>query len=81
MVLDGSADASRRAELMLFWDVNNGVSRRAWGQNENAQLAIKRAQEVNPKLRVTTANKADDALLDALVGAGAAGKTKEDGEQ
>ena len=89
MVLDGSADASRRAELMLFWDVNNGVSRRAWGQNENAQLAIKRAQEVNPKLRVTTANKADDAMLDALVAtavaaapaAGGSGAGKGEGEK
>jgi len=25
LVLDGSDDASRRAELMLGWDVNNGV--------------------------------------------------------
>ena len=25
LVLDGSDDAARRAELMLGWDVNNGV--------------------------------------------------------
>ena len=30
MLLDGSADADRRLKNMLFWDVNNGISRRSW---------------------------------------------------
>lgn len=42
LVLDGSDDSARRAALMLGFDVNNGVARRAWAGNENAQLAIKR---------------------------------------
>lgn len=29
-VLDGSLEAEQRAREMLFWDVNNGVNRRAW---------------------------------------------------
>jgi hypothetical protein len=41
-VLDGTDDAERRARSMLFWDVNNGVSRRAWGGNDNATFAIQR---------------------------------------
>jgi hypothetical protein len=24
---------------MLFWDVNNGIARRAWGTNDNAVRA------------------------------------------
>jgi urocanate hydratase len=66
LVLDGSADASRRASEMLFWDVLNGVSRRAWGRNANAEHVIEKAQQVNPNLKVTMPNHADDNLLDGL---------------
>lgn len=64
MVLDGSREASRRLESMLFWDVNNGISRRSWARNDGAIFAIKRAMEAQPLLKVTIPNKVDDALLD-----------------
>ncbi len=64
MVLDGSKEASRRLASMLFWDVNNGISRRSWARNEGAVFAIKRAMEVEPLLKVTLPNLVDDALLD-----------------
>jgi urocanate hydratase len=63
MVLDGSKEASRRLASMLFWDVNNGISRRSWARNEGAVFAIKRAMEVEPLLKVTLPNLVDDALL------------------
>ena len=63
MVLDGSADASRRLESMLFWDVNNGISRRNWARNEGAIFAIKRAMETQPLLKVTIPNIVDDSLF------------------
>lgn len=63
MVLDGSADASRRLESMLFWDVNNGIARRNWARNDNAVFAIKRAMATQPLLKVTIPNTVDDALL------------------
>ena len=63
MVLDGSKEASRRLESMLFWDVNNGISRRSWARNEGAIFAIKRAMETQPLLKVTIPNIVDDALL------------------
>lgn len=63
MLLDGSADADRRLKNMLFWDVNNGISRRSWARSEGAVFAIKRAMEVEPKLKVTLPNFADDALI------------------
>lgn len=66
MVLDGSADASRRLESMLFWDVNNGISRRNWARNEGAIFAIKRAMETQPLLKVTIPNLVDDSILDNL---------------
>lgn len=64
MVLDGSKEASRRLESMLFWDVNNGISRRSWARNDGAIFAIKRAMEVQPLLKVTLPNIVDDSLLD-----------------
>ncbi len=66
MMLDGSADSDRRLKSMLFWDVNNGISRRSWARNEGAVFAIKRAMEVNPNLKVTLPNFADDQLIESL---------------
>ncbi|WP_353086816.1 urocanate hydratase [Flavobacterium sp.] len=63
MVLDGSADSDRRLKSMLFWDVNNGISRRSWARNEGAIFAIKRAMEVEPLLKVTLPHLVDETLL------------------
>lgn len=63
MLLDGSDDADRRLKSMLFWDVNNGISRRSWARNEGAIFAIKRAMEAEPNLKVTLPNMVDDSLL------------------
>ncbi len=63
MVLDGSKEASRRLESMLFWDVNNGISRRSWARNEGAIFAIKRAMETQPLLKVTIPNVVDESLF------------------
>ncbi|MBU2939718.1 urocanate hydratase [Lacinutrix sp. C3R15] len=63
MVLDGTIEASKRLKAMLFWDVNNGISRRSWARNSGAEFAIKRAMEVEPNLKVTLPNHVDDALL------------------
>jgi urocanate hydratase len=66
MLLDGSKDADRRLKSMLFWDVNNGISRRSWARNEGALTAIKRAMKETPELKVTLPNLADDRLIDGL---------------
>lgn len=63
MLLDGSKDADRRLKSMLFWDVNNGISRRSWARNEGAIFAIKRAMEVEPNLKVTLPNFVDESLF------------------
>lgn len=63
MVLDGSKEASKRLESMLFWDVNNGISRRSWARNEGAIFAIKRAMETQPLLKITIPNIVEDSLL------------------
>lgn len=63
MLLDGSNDADRRLKSMLFWDVNNGISRRSWARNEGAVFAIKRAMEAEPNLKVTLPNFVDESLF------------------
>ncbi len=54
MVIDGTPEADRRLHAMLFWDVNNGIARRAWARNPHALATIKRAMEKYPDLVVTT---------------------------
>ncbi len=66
MVLDGSKDAQRRLESMLYWDVNNGISRRSWARNNEAIFAIKRAMKKNPMLQVTLPNFVDDDLINKM---------------
>lgn len=63
MLLDGSQESEKRLKSMLFWDVNNGISRRNWARNEGAIFAIKRAMESEPLLKVTLPNQVDDQLL------------------
>ncbi len=66
MLLDGSEEAGRRLRMMLYWDVNNGITRRSWARNEGAVFAIKRAMEENPQLKVTLPHFADDQLIESL---------------
>lgn len=63
MVLDGSKETSKRLKQMLFWDVNNGISRRSWARNEGAIFAIKRAMDIEPNLKVTLPNVVDEDLF------------------
>jgi len=63
MVLDGSPEAERRLLSMLFWDVNNGISRRAWARNPHALSTIQRTMAAYPDLRVTVPYLADEAVV------------------
>ena len=66
MVLDGSDDTSGKLKNMLFYDVNNGISRRSWARNEEALFAIQREMERTPGLKVTLPNLVEDGLLENL---------------
>ena len=66
LLIDGSQDSERKLLSMLDWDVNNGISRRAWARNDGAIFAIKRAMDDNPKLKVTLPSIADDTLIDSV---------------
>lgn len=67
MVLDGSNSAEHRLQKMLHWDVNNGISRRAWAKNDGAVFAIKRAMETEPLLKVTLAQNVEDDFINNLL--------------
>jgi urocanate hydratase len=69
LVLDGSPDAARRLDSMLHWDVNNGIARRAWARNPNAEYAIRKAMELEPRLSVTIAHHADEGIAAAAIDA------------
>jgi urocanate hydratase len=66
MVLDGTEEAAKRIKNMLFYDVNNGISRRSWARNKEALFAIKREMKRSPNLKVTLPNLVADELLDGL---------------
>jgi urocanate hydratase len=66
MLLDGSEEASRKLKNMLFYDVNNGISRRSWARNDEAIFAIKREMERTPELKITLPNLVEDSLLEGL---------------
>lgn len=66
MLLDGSEAAERRLKSMLLFDVNNGIARRSWARNEEANFAIKREMARTPKLKVTLANLVDDDIINGL---------------
>ncbi len=68
MLIDGTKESEEKLLSMLDWDVNNGISRRAWARNDGAIYAIKRAMENDPRLRVTLPNTADDELIDSIYG-------------
>ena len=68
LTIDGSENAERRIENMLFWDVNNGIARRSWARNGHAQFAIRRAMQENPLLKVTLPYQADNGLIEEVFG-------------
>lgn len=68
LTIDGSFDSERKLKNMLFWDVNNGIARRSWAQNEPAQFAIRRAMQENSLLKVTLPYQADIGLIEEIIG-------------
>jgi len=66
MVLDGTIEASKKLKNMLFYDVNNGISRRSWARNKEAIFAIEREMERTPTLKVTIPHLVETNLIDDL---------------
>lgn len=66
MVLDGSKQAEINLKSMLFYDVNNGIARRAWARNSGSLEAIQREMHRTPELKVTLPNLVDEDILKGL---------------
>lgn len=67
MVVDGSDASERHIREMLLWDVNNGISRRAWARNSGSIDAIKREMARTPGLEVTLPNFVDDEIIETSI--------------
>lgn len=65
LLLDGSVEADKRLKNMLYFDVNNGIARRAWARNTGAMTAIEK--EISKSMIVTMPYLADDKLIDQLI--------------
>jgi urocanate hydratase len=68
MVLDGSDESDKQLEMMLHWDVNNGIARRGWARNSGALTAIRREMERTPLLKITLPEICDDSITEKLFG-------------
>lgn len=67
LVLDGSQEAEKRLKSMLFYDVNNGIARRAWAINSGSMEAIQREMDRTPGLKVTVPSLVDEEVLKNLI--------------
>ena len=67
MVLDGSERTDLNIQRMLYWDVNNGIARRAWARNDGAIWAAEAAMEKEPLLQITLPSPADDELIEKSI--------------
>ena len=68
MVLDGSTKCDDRIVNMLYFDVHNGLARRAWARNKNALFAVEREMKSSDSFHITLPNAVNDNLLDATIG-------------
>jgi urocanate hydratase len=62
LLLDGSDDADRKLRNMLFFDVHNGIARRAWAGNKSALFSLSQSPG-GDTMRVTLPNAVDTDLL------------------
>ena len=69
LVLDGTPSAARRAKMMLHWDVFNGVTRRGWAGNQNANSTLDYEEAKNPLFKATRYHDTDLAMLDLTIAA------------
>lgn len=63
LVLDGSVEASVRLKNMLYYDVLNGVSRRAWARNRNAIQTVQHEVGINNLLIITLPYQVDSDIF------------------
>jgi urocanate hydratase len=63
LLLDGTAEAERKLKNMLYFDVNNGIARRAWARNQGAIHTIDKEQT---RITFTRPQLVNDDLINKL---------------
>ncbi|XP_042895553.1 urocanate hydratase isoform X2 [Parasteatoda tepidariorum] len=63
LLLDGTHEAEIKARQMLSWDVLNGVARRCWSGNSNANEVMQQAMKEEDRLEITMPNDVVDEDL------------------
>eukprot|EP01127_Copromyxa_protea_P023170 TRINITY_DN860_c0_g2_i1.p1 TRINITY_DN860_c0_g2~~TRINITY_DN860_c0_g2_i1.p1 ORF type:complete len:303 (+),score=78.42 TRINITY_DN860_c0_g2_i1:987-1895(+) len=66
LVLDGEDSTTQKLDDLLFWDVLNGITRRAWAGNDNASWASDEATKREPRYIPTTPTFVDAKLLENI---------------
>jgi urocanate hydratase len=64
LLLDGSEKADKNLHTMLYFDVTNGIARRAWARNSNALSTIHREHDGINNIKVTLPADVDMSILD-----------------
>ncbi|MEO6190781.1 MAG: urocanate hydratase [Saprospiraceae bacterium] len=66
MVIDGSSQSDINIRSMLYWDVMNGIARRAWARNSGAIQTAEEAMSITKGLNLTLPNEVEKKLLNNL---------------
>ncbi len=69
LLLDGTEATQDKIRQMLFFDVNNGIARRAWARNKEAKSALATELARTPNFKVTESVLVDDHLIEELFNA------------
>lgn len=67
MVIDGSSQSETNIQEMLYWDVMNGIARRAWARNEGALKTAEKAMTLCPELKITMPVIVDEKILEKII--------------
>ena len=66
LFIDGSKESEDKIKNMLFWDVNNGIARRAWARNKGSIETIKNEMKKEPRLKITVPNIVSEKLINSF---------------
>lgn len=67
LILDGSEEADKKLKNMLYFDVVNGVARRAWARNEHAISTIGQEQTINETLNFLRPHVVQDEVINSIL--------------
>lgn len=63
MVIDGSESCAQRIDALFPWDVGNGLARRSWAGNSEAQFACRKAMENHTDITLNLPQPANESMV------------------